>query len=214
MRVVLLSLVCILFAVSFAATAGAQSSGACESSATAAPGLLLVCPAGDGATLASIGSTIYVTVRDADGNPIANVPFGDLWLDDCFVFETPTFLPCVPIQTSSNADANSDANGSMTVSGTIKGGGCSDHLMVVIQGAPLQDPNFPCDWLNFTNPLCLPIATRSPDINGDHVVDLIDVSLFASHFGTSYSGCEDLNGDGVVSLQDLALFAQHIGHTC
>ena len=48
---------------------------------------------------------------------------------------------------------------------------------------------------------------RPTDVNGDGVVNILDLTFVASRFGES---SPDLNGDGVVSILDLVIVAQHI----
>ena len=64
--------------------------------------------------------------------------------------------------------------------------------------------------------LCCPIYLKhnSPDINGDLIVNLIDVSLFAQGYFSDYSFRIDLRYDGVINLADLSLFAQGMGAAC
>jgi hypothetical protein len=57
---------------------------------------------------------------------------------------------------------------------------------------------------------------RSGDLNGDAVVDIHDLSLFASSFGrevreTASGPSADFNGDGVVDGQDFSLMAANYG---
>ncbi len=56
------------------------------------------------------------------------------------------------------------------------------------------------------------VLSRSPDINNDKVVNILDVAYIAFYFGTfatspTYSPIADLNGDGIVSILDVALAA-------
>ena len=53
-----------------------------------------------------------------------------------------------------------------------------------------------------------PLAQIPWDINEDGLVNILDLTLVASHFGES---SPDLNGDGIVNILDLVLVAQHIG---
>ena len=48
------------------------------------------------------------------------------------------------------------------------------------------------------------------DINGDGVVNILDLILVAQNFGTTKS---DINGDGTTNILDLILVAQHLGET-
>ena len=53
----------------------------------------------------------------------------------------------------------------------------------------------------------LTAAPKSSDVNADGVVNVLDLTFVASHFGES---SPDLNGDGIVNILDLVLVAQHI----
>ena len=56
----------------------------------------------------------------------------------------------------------------------------------------------------------LAIPSLNPDVNGDGVVDILDVALVAEHFGgTGPEG--DANVDGIVDISDLAFVAVHYG---
>ncbi|MDE0300732.1 MAG: dockerin type I domain-containing protein [Candidatus Poribacteria bacterium] len=46
-----------------------------------------------------------------------------------------------------------------------------------------------------------------PDVNGDGVVDILDLVLVAGRLGTSGENREDVNGDGTVNILDLVLVA-------
>jgi hypothetical protein len=86
-------------------------------------------------------------------------------------------------------------------------------MALVIQGYVVAD-----SLTNCTTDFCCPINLRSPDINGDLLVDLIDLSIFAAEFPPNpYGPCSDLNDDGAVDLIDLSNFAFHFGppgHAC
>ena len=49
---------------------------------------------------------------------------------------------------------------------------------------------------------------RSADVNGDGIVNILDLTFVASRFGQN---SPDLNGDGIVNILDLVHIAQHIG---
>ena len=53
-----------------------------------------------------------------------------------------------------------------------------------------------------------PVSQIPWDINEDGVVNILDLTFVASHFGEN---SPDLNGDGIVNILDLTLVAQHIG---
>ncbi len=48
---------------------------------------------------------------------------------------------------------------------------------------------------------------RPADVNGDGVVNILDLTFIASHFGEA---SPDLNGDGVVNILDLVLVGNHL----
>jgi hypothetical protein len=177
----------------------------CSSTASGAGACYLVCPQGDGDRLDAVGSTISVTVRDNLGAPIPNVPAADFWLIGCN-----DALALCGGSGSINADSASNGAGNTTISGDLAAGGCDDGLQVVVQGVVIADPN---DW---TQALCLAVLVRSPDINADLVVDLIDFSLFGPVYNTSPAAddCIDFNCDGVIDLVDFSLFGNHYLHLC
>ncbi len=55
------------------------------------------------------------------------------------------------------------------------------------------------------------------DVNDDGVVDILDLTYVASHFGESSDPTEtpnpDVNGDGVVNILDLVIVANMIGES-
>lgn len=168
------------------------------------PAQLLICPDGDGETLAEVGAIIEIRIVDPAGYPISGIPGADFWLDACY----DGLVLCYGSQ-SSSADLATDADGRTTISGTIAAGGCSDGLVVWVQGIPLVGgPS--CD-----SPQCLAIEVRSVDITGDLVVDLLDLTRFAySYLNANFEPCHDLNFDDAVDLLDLTVLAFHFYHEC
>ncbi len=188
-----------------------QIAPCCQVEVQSDGGTILSCPQGDGKTLAQVGATIEVTVLDpVTGNPVEGVPATDFWLIDCDPANT--LVLCGGSQ-SSAADGPTDENGYTTISGTIAAGGYVDGLALVVQGCVVDDPATDC-----TTPKCLPINVRSVDINGDLVVDQADLDLVLSAYPPNpYQSFADFDGSGQVSLIDLTLFAAHYGppgHEC
>jgi len=169
------------------------------------PYTILVCPAGDGPTLASIGATITVRLRDVTGMiPIVGVPANDYWLFDC----NDQVALCGG-SNAINADGPSDADGMTTISGAIAAGGSGDGTLVIVQGVVIEDCEF--------QPLCLSIAWRSPDIDGDLIVNLVDFSIFGPAFPSppeAYDPAADMNNDGIINLVDFSIFGEHFLHVC
>jgi len=173
-------------------------------------GVILACPKGDGPSLASSGLTISVRILDGYGNGVPGILKKDIWL-------VGDGLVGCPIGSGGPilvADAPTDADGRTTISGVPKAGGCSDGgLYVIVRVSDgvnytnfvLGDqPGFEC------NPLSLSIEVRSPDMNGDGVVDVSDYNQFSDIYQHGpYQECADFNGDGTISLSDLAMFTSH-----
>jgi hypothetical protein len=196
-----------LRAVPDARTAGCII-GPCSSSASSAGGTLLVCPAGDGPTLSSIGATVSVTVLSCDPPPyvpVTGIPAEEFWI----VSHNTASLALCGAHRSSDADADVDENGQATISGSVAAGGYSSDVHAVAQGMVI---GLTCEL-----DVALPLVLVSPDINGDLVVSLVDLSSFAEVYssnGALFDPRMDFNGDGHVGLADLALFAEHHQHTC
>jgi hypothetical protein len=58
---------------------------------------------------------------------------------------------------------------------------------------------------------------RAADVNADGVINILDLTLIATHFGETPLGDKspnpDVNGDGIVNILDLTLVASHFGKT-
>ena len=179
----------------------------CQSTASAVgtPAGMYICPAGDGQTLAEVGVTIDVTVRDGTGTPIPLIPAADFWL-----IGWSGGLTLWVASLSSTADANTDVNGHTTISNTtIAGGGSDTGLGIVCQGFVFLFP------LNCFDIRCLSIEVRSPDIDGTLEVDLVDLGIFAMGYPPQpYDPRIDFDFNGVADLVDLAIFALHYNHVC
>lgn len=162
----------------------------------AGPSSVYITPAGTGPTLAARGATVTVEVRSFDDQPIEGYPLQDIVLGDSGNGD----LAVCP--GGAVADANTDADGITTISGSIAGGGWTlEGVTVYLGGVPIAGA-------------ALPIDVNSPDVNGDRVVDLTDVGLFAASFGDDSALEIDFNHDGNVDIADFGLFAQHVGESC
>lgn len=179
--------------------------GECESSVQCAPGVLLACPAGDGPTLAGVGSTIYITVRDCVGHPVASIPGADFWI----IGQDGAEWGLCNGSLSSSADHATLADGTATMSLAVAAGGYfGASVYVVAQGIILHGPQSLCD-----EPL--PLAVVSPDINADGAVNNIDIGPFAVvYLGGGTDPRMDFNGDGRVTNVDFTLFGIHYMHAC
>lgn len=156
---------------------------------------------GSAFTEASIGgitvdATITLTVLNAAGDPVTNYPSEDLWLESV----GGGMMVCPG---GANADSNTDAFGQTSWVNPLFAGGYSQELtQVYINGAPLQSS------------AGLLISYNSPDINGDLVVNLLDLVLFAQDFFGAGGFRSDLYFDNVLNLSDIARLGQNIGVSC
>ncbi len=158
-------------------------------------GVRVLCPKGDSP------ATINVTVRDADGIPIAGIAGSSV----CLGGSCPLFtggVPCVPASALCASSAT-DVSGATSITLTQAGGCCSD-LRVIVQGIDITTSS---------------LTYISSDANGDGNVNLTDMQALAlawnSHTGdTNYTSCLDFECDGTIGLNDLAIFGIHYGHCC
>lgn len=187
--------------------AGAGIIDPCQSTAAVSPVQseyhFIACPQGDTDSFLDQGFSITIDCRDSQGFPIVGIPATDVWL-----IGEPEVTLCGG-SASSNADGPSDVNGVMTMSqGTVSAGGCSETFVVVLQGWII----YPGDC---SGPNTLPITWRSPDLDGNLAVDLLDFAAFQSSYPPQpYETCADLDSDGVVNIRDFARFGLHYGHAC
>lgn len=143
-----------------------------------------------------VDATITLFLRDGGGIPIANYPFEDLWLESM----DGGLVSCIG---GTTADENTDIQGVTQWANPLFAGGFSHGpVLVFISGSALG-----------SNP-GLPLKFNSPDVNGDLLVNLQDISILAADYFSSYNFRCDLNGDSYLNLQDLPIFAEHIGAQC
>ena len=162
---------------------------------------LIVCPEGDGPTLADRGNEIVVIVRDIAYQPIPNIPASDFWLFGCS-----SGLQLCGGGGSIDADSSTNAAGTTTISGRLAAGGCDTGVMIVVLGVIIGCP-----------PICLSLDVRSPDIDGSLDVGITDFSRFGQAYPSTvkpYDSCCDYDCDGDIDLVDFSIFAQHWQHHC
>jgi hypothetical protein len=142
-----------------------------------------------------LDGTITVTVRDVFSAPIANYPFEDITLsslDGGMAFCTG----------GNTADASTDVDGVTQFQNPLNAGGFSTSAsQVKINNQALSNT--------------IALGYVSPDISGDGVVNLSDVSIFGADFyDVNYQYRSDLFFDGDVNLSDLGDLAAHLGAAC
>jgi hypothetical protein len=186
------------------------------STVTVAPGVLFVCPYGDGELLSEKGLTISASIRDVLGSPARGIPATDFFLIGCGqdlrICSQPSPFPT----------GSTDVNGFIALDGRIAASGCDNAgVRLVVQGIIFPD--------------CLPIQARSADVKlaggcpGDFIcadgqVSAADFAYFASHYktagnpGATYSACLDIAAPygGALGAADFARFAVHFraNHSC
>jgi hypothetical protein len=170
---------------------------------------VLVCPGGDGDQISAkvAGGAIFITVRDGSNDPIPGIPATDFWLVDCDPLGE---MVLCGGSASSNATAATSSAGETTMEGDIAAGGCADGLSVIVQGFVIEQGTPPdC------TPICLGINVRSPDMNGDLAVNLLDFGLFgAAYPPNAYVKCADFDCSSTVDLLDFSAFGLHYNHSC
>lgn len=136
-----------------------------------------------------VDATLTITVVNASGDPIVNYPAADIW------FEGTGFVPC----SGAHPDSDTDQLGQARWTAPLAGGGSTAFIQAMIAGDPL--------------PVATALSIVSPDMTGDLMVNLGDITLFTQALDT-YSFGADFNADGQIDLSDISLMAQAIGAAC
>jgi hypothetical protein len=151
--------------------------------------VVTISPSHDGETLASVGITIRVFVRDDQGLPVAGIPAAALRLQP---------VGGCMCTSGNTADGPTGADGSTTFTGRVDGGRCGVELAVLYSGLQIAT---------------VPVGFNSPDMaptdcqNEVHDQIQIATRYGAQAGGSGYSVCQDLNEDGRIDIEDLSLFA-------
>ena len=192
-----LSLFIVIVLVCCGLLLGSDATGTeCGCPASIPPGnhVLLICPQGDGPTLAEKGAVITLTytelVHSEYVQAIGGCNGGITWCGDN------------PLSDSLTGD-----NYQTTFSGAFAGGGYDSEIRFVLYQFYLP----PC-WEQY-----VPLVLVSPDINADLVVNIVDLAIFATGFQSppkSYDVRFDFDGDGTVGLVDFYYFSLHWQHGC
>jgi len=199
-------LVCGTLLIASAAGAGIPDQD-CSNAVTAATEQVSVysCPLGDGLPLngcmaypgeTDVNATITANLCDINGDPVFLYPASDVWLESNDLSKA-GFTYCAG---GTNADADSDINGDTTFSGTLFAGYSGEGAKVLVNGTVINAP--------------LDIKFNSPDINGDLLVNLTDVILFATDYYGVYNYRSDFYWDGNLNLSDIVILAVHNTHDC
>jgi hypothetical protein len=143
-----------------------------------------------------VDATLRIQVIGPMGDSVANFPYEDLWLE----WSGGNFVSCIG---GTVADVNTDAEGkSFWLSPLEAGGHSTGDVEVLINGSMI------------TASPPVPLMVNSPDLNGDGIVNLSDVTLFVPLYTSAYDFTVDLACDGVVNLSDVVVLAGSLGRDC
>lgn len=174
---------------------------------------LFVLPDGSGPPLTEaqradgvmVDGTITLVLIDEYGAPIAQFPHEDIWLET----ECDTQVPCPGGFSPDGPSAN---DGTVIFSTSQAGGGWTDGLTYVyVNGMRALDP---FDLPYNTEHPPLPLHFNSADINGDGIVDLADLGLFATDYFGDYNYRSDFHWDGYLNLNDVGKMAEGYAREC
>jgi hypothetical protein len=179
--------------------------------ATAGPLSLVCSPDGGGLPFsqafdplgAQVDGTLTIILYDdlpPWGSPVPNYPKEDIWLADLhgeLAFCQEGTIP----------DQDTDAGGMTYWAQPLRSGGHAEpahgnQLAIVVAG-----------WFVGLGGLA-EFRVNSPDHNGDGVVNLSDVVLFASNYFGAYDYASDFHWDGVLNLSDIVYLARSAGAQC
>jgi hypothetical protein len=172
------------------------------------PECYFACPMGDTDSFMESGFYIRFEMKNLLCEPYPTIPATDFWLIDCDPLRTLTL--CIG-SGSICADSATNSSGVTTMSlGSLAAGGCANKMSPVCHNVVLTD--------GYNVPLCWDVRVRSVDMNGDLVVTIADLSIFAVYYPPqTYNACADFDCNGAVTVSDLARLARHFGppgHGC
>lgn len=159
--------------------------------------LFFCCPKGDAKAM-----KLKLSLDFDDAAMTRSLEPSEMWLDQMDYGSFRAFGQG-PIDADSTAD---ESNGFYTTITHRRLGGCGTRpIRVDLHSLRLDEQ---------------PVVTvKSPDITGNGIVDLPDLSLFSVPFlsgacqdSLNYNDCADFSADGCVTLADLAMFSPHYLH--
>jgi hypothetical protein len=168
----------------------------------AEPDSLLFCPSACGVGVVD-STTIIITVRDGDGNPVEGVPADSISVQAVHSTGHTFGFPCAGGDGRLHATSPTDSNG---------------QVFIPLDRAAGHDPA--ATLLVRIAPDTIPVAettleAKSPDITGNGIVGMSDLVIFTGEYNQSGSWLRsDFNYSGTVNLQDYVIMGQHYGHSC
>ena len=136
-----------------------------------------------GKTGTRLANPFVVEVQDTDGNPVKGVRV--------------TFRVAAGGGRLSTATATTGTNGRAQTSLTL--GSQRGVNTVQARVEALDDP------------VTFQAAAESVDVNGDGIINILDLVLISANFGKTGQNVADVNGDGIVNIVDLVKVAGEIG---
>jgi len=159
-------------------------------------------------------AVITVTLRDVFGAPVSGVPASLIRLEQAsspLAWCTTSLFPPPP-HGPNKADGPTDMLGETTFTRRYFGGSWVEAAVTGGTYVWLLDASSGT-WNQI--PTSVLVSYNSPDLNGDLVVDLLDVSEFAmTLFGGAYHYKIDFNYDLFNNLIDFAMFVPEYGASC
>lgn len=148
----------------------------------------------DGSGSGDIDGRITLTMRDPNMVPVIMFPAEDLWLES----DDGGLAVC---WAGSIAEEPTDSYGETTWTLPLRAGGHSQAMTRVSLFSNLITSR-------------LPLHYNSPDIDGDGVVGLLDLTIFTADYYSGYTFRSDFEYNQALGLTDLTRFTQAYGAEC
>ncbi len=154
---------------------------------------LFTCPRGDGATY----QYVVVTVRNAMGQPMANIPASNVIISITPQAGTIYYGTFSIIVTPVDAVTNANGQIRFTLKAATSIVGYVD-IRATVLGIQFNAISLQCN---------------SVDMNADGAINLSDISLFTQFYFGVYNFRADFTWDGAINLSDISIFTQHYFHS-
>jgi hypothetical protein len=159
-----------------------------------------------------VAAVITVTLRDANGFPVAGVPAEDIRLEQAnstLVWCADSYYP-PPNHAPNLADGPTNSAGVTTFTMGYHGGGSVEAMAT--GGTYVWVREDSGSWHRIPDPLM--VSYNSADLNGDLVCNISDLQYFAINFFLEYDYRADFNYDQVIDLLDLVHFSMKYQASC
>ena len=152
-------------------------------------------------------------MRDSNGAPIPNVAADSIQLH--YFYVSGNDVPFCPglgggFDTGLRATTATDSNGHAFIDGTLL---ANDLEGLGFAGVEIVAVAPGVSWRLYWGATEDPVTPVSPDVNGDFVVNLSDISPFATLWNAGNLRV-DYDHDGSAGLSDISIFAAASGAAC